>query len=49
MHKNIFNLTLCAMLYALCFSAEAQETQQNWKIGVTISPQLLARADRVIK
>jgi ABC-type uncharacterized transport system substrate-binding protein len=34
---SVVGIALCAVLYALCFSAAAQETQKNWKIGVLVS------------
>src|SRR2546422_8423740 len=33
MRKMIVHLTLCAMLFALCFSAEAQQTGKIFRIG----------------
>ena len=33
MKKNVVRFTLCAMLYALCFSAEAQQTGKVFRIG----------------
>ena len=34
MKKNVIRFTLCAMLYALCFSAEAQQTGKVFRIGI---------------
>jgi putative ABC transport system substrate-binding protein len=33
MRQNYFLLTLCALLYALCPQAEAQQTKKIWRIG----------------
>ena len=33
MRKNAMRLTLCAMLFALCFSAEAQQPKKVPRIG----------------
>ena len=33
MRRNVYGLTLCAMLFALCFSAEAQQPQKVPRIG----------------
>jgi putative ABC transport system substrate-binding protein len=33
MRENCFLLTLCALLYALCPQAEAQQTKKIWRIG----------------
>ena len=33
MKKNVIRFTLCAMLYALCFSAEAQQAGKVSRIG----------------
>jgi len=58
MRKNVMRLTLCAMLFALCVSAQAQQATKfefviNLKaakqIGLTLTPDFLARANRVIK
>jgi len=34
---SVVSFALWAMLFAICFSAQAQETQKNWKIGVLVS------------
>jgi hypothetical protein len=78
MKQRIFAVALCAMLFALCLHAEAQQAKKIprvgflWdspgvfpdaleafrqglrdlgyvEIGLTIPPNVLARADRVIK
>jgi putative tryptophan/tyrosine transport system substrate-binding protein len=33
MRKNVIGLTLCAMLFALCASAQAQHVKKIWQIG----------------
>jgi len=33
MNQTILSFTLCAMLFALCFSAEAQQPQKIPRIG----------------
>jgi hypothetical protein len=37
MRKNVFPLTLCAMLFALCLSASAQQPKKIPRLGY-ISP-----------
>ena len=39
MKKKIKPLTLCAMLFALCFSAEAQQAKKVYRVGY-LSPRL---------
>ena len=46
MRKNVFNLAFCVMFFALGFSAEAQETQKTWKIGVLVSSTAAINAAR---
>jgi ABC-type uncharacterized transport system substrate-binding protein len=33
MNRNIFSIALCVLLFALCFSAEAQQTGKIFRIG----------------
>jgi len=47
MKKNIFGLALCAMLCALCVSAEAQQPKKVPRIGILISASPSAAASRV--
>ena len=37
MRKNVMRLTLCAMLFALCFSASAQQPKKVSRIGYLAS------------
>ena len=41
-----FAILLCAMLYALCVSAEAQEPPKVWRIGVLVSSSASLNASR---
>jgi hypothetical protein len=54
MREKFIGLTLGAMLFALCNSAQGQQTGKIFRIGIldpstAIPPNVLARADRVIK
>lgn len=46
MRKNVFNVTLCAVLFAFCFSAQAQQPGKTWKIGVLVSGTAAINAAR---
>jgi hypothetical protein len=35
MRKKVNGLTLSAMLFALCFSVEAQQAKKVWRIGLS--------------
>jgi len=41
MRKNVICLALCAMLFALCSSAEAQQVEKIPKIGFLFEGTLL--------
>ena len=43
MSKVIFVISLCGMLFALCFPVEAQQA------GLTIPPTVIYQATKVIK
>jgi putative ABC transport system substrate-binding protein len=45
--KAILCLALCAMLFALCFSAEAQQPQKFFRIGMLVSATPAAFSDRI--
>jgi putative tryptophan/tyrosine transport system substrate-binding protein len=47
MKKNVMRLTLCAMLLALCVSAEAQQPKNIPRIGYLSVLSLSAMADRI--
>ena len=47
MKKKITVLTLCAMLFALCFPAEAQQPTKIPRIGYLTGPSLSANAARI--
>jgi putative ABC transport system substrate-binding protein len=46
MRKTFFNLGVCTMLFGFSFSAQAQETQKTWKIGVLVSGTAAINAAR---
>jgi putative ABC transport system substrate-binding protein len=46
MRKYVICLTLCVVLFALCFSAEAQQSKQVYKIGYLTATSLSAIAAR---
>ena len=47
MKKKITAITLCAMLFALCVSTEAQQPKKVPKIGFLVVPSQLFFADRM--
>ncbi len=47
MTKKIFRLALCAMLFALSLSAEAQQTGKVWRIGYLTNASLSADAANI--
>src|ERR1700758_2178149 len=47
MKKKITAITLCAMLFALCVSTEAQQPKRVPKIGFLVVPSQLFFADRM--
>jgi putative tryptophan/tyrosine transport system substrate-binding protein len=46
MRKIVFHLALCAMLFALCPSAEAQQPKKVWRIGYLSSSDPAAESSR---
>jgi hypothetical protein len=44
MRKNVIGLTLCAMLFALCMAAEAQQPKKVHRIGYLVGPSTAASA-----
>lgn len=51
MSKKVFGIDLSAMLFWLCFTAEAQQLSNTWKIGVLVSstPSINAARDEALR
>ena len=47
MRRNVYGLTLCALLYALCLPAQAQQQGKIPRIGILISTSPSMAAPRI--
>jgi putative ABC transport system substrate-binding protein len=47
MRRNVYGLTLCAMLFALSYSASAQRPAKIPRIGFLVARSPSANADRI--
>ena len=47
MKRNVVRLTLCAMLFALCSSAEAQQAKKVFRIGLLVAVNQVSVSSRI--
>src|SRR5262245_28910108 len=47
MKRKFTALTLCTILFALCFSAEAQQQAKIWRVGVPVSSSSAAAQEPI--